>query len=107
MGVDPVKTDPETSSSFNRYAYANNNPYYYIDIDGRSSTPVEDPFQPTPPPPKLPVPIVLPPLPSMPPVVAGGTLPLPIPAGPPITVPVVGGKLNAAFESWKLQENLK
>lgn len=35
---DPVAADPNTGASFNRYAYANNNPYKYIDPDGREST---------------------------------------------------------------------
>ncbi|MFC4932721.1 NBR1-Ig-like domain-containing protein [Massilia sp. GCM10023247] len=107
LSIDPVVTDANTGSSFNRYSYANNNPYYYFDLDGRSSTPVEDPFVPTPPPPKTITPLIFPPLPGMPPIVSGGTVPFPMPAGPVATVPVVGGKLNAAFEAWKLQEALK
>jgi hypothetical protein len=35
MSVDPVLTDNNTGASFNRYVYANNNPYKYIDPDGR------------------------------------------------------------------------
>lgn len=35
MSIDPVTTDADTGSGFNRYAYANNNPYKYIDPDGR------------------------------------------------------------------------
>jgi RHS repeat-associated protein len=35
MSVDPVLTDTNTGRSFNRYVYANNNPYKYIDPDGR------------------------------------------------------------------------
>jgi RHS repeat-associated protein len=36
LGVDPVVTDPQTGSSFNRYAYASNSPYRYTDPDGRT-----------------------------------------------------------------------
>ena len=36
MGVDPKGTDPQDLHSFNRYAYANNNPYKYVDRDGHS-----------------------------------------------------------------------
>jgi len=36
MGVDPKGVDPENIYSFNRYAYANNNPYKYVDPDGHS-----------------------------------------------------------------------
>lgn len=36
MAVDPVGFDPQNVQSFNRYAYANNNPYRYVDPDGRS-----------------------------------------------------------------------
>jgi RHS repeat-associated protein len=36
MGVDPVGVDLENLHSFNRYAYANNNPYKYVDPDGRA-----------------------------------------------------------------------
>jgi RHS repeat-associated protein len=37
LSIDPVTTDANTGSSFNRYAYANNNPYKYIDPDGRDT----------------------------------------------------------------------
>lgn len=33
--VDPVQPDPNTGEHFNRYAYAGNNPYRYVDPDGR------------------------------------------------------------------------
>jgi RHS repeat-associated protein len=35
LSPDPVETDPNTGASFNRYGYANNNPYRYTDPDGR------------------------------------------------------------------------
>jgi RHS repeat-associated protein len=35
LSEDPVLTDANTGASFNRYVYANNNPYKYIDPDGR------------------------------------------------------------------------
>ena len=35
MGIDPVGFTPSSPTSFNRYAYANNNPYKYTDPDGR------------------------------------------------------------------------
>lgn len=35
LSVDPVETDPSTGSAFNRFAYANNNPYLYTDPDGQ------------------------------------------------------------------------
>ncbi len=37
MSVDPAGLDPENSLSFNRYMYANNNPYKFIDPDGRET----------------------------------------------------------------------
>ncbi len=37
LSVDPVVTDWDSGSSFNRYVYAQNNPYKYVDPDGRSS----------------------------------------------------------------------
>jgi RHS repeat-associated protein len=36
LSIDAVTTDANTGGSFNRYAYANNNPYKYIDPDGRN-----------------------------------------------------------------------
>jgi uncharacterized protein RhaS with RHS repeats len=36
MGVDPVGFQENNVHSFNRYAYANNNPYKFVDRDGRS-----------------------------------------------------------------------
>jgi RHS repeat-associated protein len=35
LSIDPVTTDANTGDSFNRYSYANNSPYKYIDTDGR------------------------------------------------------------------------
>lgn len=35
-GIDPKEVDPNELHSFNRYAYANNNPYKFVDPDGRS-----------------------------------------------------------------------
>lgn len=36
MGVDPKEVDPNDLYSFNRYAYANNNPYKFVDPDVRA-----------------------------------------------------------------------
>lgn len=36
MGSDAAPVDPGTVHGFNRYAYANNNPYRYVDPDGHS-----------------------------------------------------------------------
>ena len=35
MGIDPVGVDESNVHSHNRYAYANNNPYKFVDPDGR------------------------------------------------------------------------
>jgi RHS repeat-associated protein len=35
LSEDPVLTDANTGTSFNRYVYANNNPYRFVDPDGR------------------------------------------------------------------------
>lgn len=35
VSTDPVKADQKTGANFNRYHYANNNPYRYTDPDGR------------------------------------------------------------------------
>jgi RHS repeat-associated protein len=35
LSIDPVTTEANSGGSFNRYAYANNSPYQYIDPDGR------------------------------------------------------------------------
>ena len=37
LSVDPVVTDANTGGSFNRYVYTENNPYRYIDSDGRQA----------------------------------------------------------------------
>lgn len=34
---DPINADPNTGSNFNRYYYANNNPYRFTDPDGRAT----------------------------------------------------------------------
>jgi uncharacterized protein RhaS with RHS repeats len=41
LSIDPVTTDANTGGSFNRYAYANNNPYKYVDPDGRQERAAE------------------------------------------------------------------
>ena len=38
MGMDPAAVNAEDPRTFNRYAYANNNPYKFIDPDGNWST---------------------------------------------------------------------
>ena len=38
LEVDPVIVDSNTGRSFNRYTYALNNPYRYVDPDGRESS---------------------------------------------------------------------
>jgi RHS repeat-associated protein len=35
LSMDPVTTDTDTGAAFDRYMYANNNPYRYTDPDGR------------------------------------------------------------------------
>lgn len=35
LSIDPVVTDANSGGSFNRYWYGNNNPYKYVDPDGR------------------------------------------------------------------------
>ncbi|MGO9444237.1 MAG: RHS repeat-associated core domain-containing protein [Thiobacillaceae bacterium] len=36
IGVDPQEVQPDDLHGFNRYAYANNNPYKFVDPDGHS-----------------------------------------------------------------------
>jgi RHS repeat-associated protein len=36
LSIDPAVTDAATGVGFNRYAYANNSPYNYVDPDGRN-----------------------------------------------------------------------
>ena len=38
LSVDPVTADAKTGGNFNRYWYANNNPYKFTDPDGRAPT---------------------------------------------------------------------
>jgi RHS repeat-associated protein len=42
LSVDPVTTDFKTGDHFDRYTYASNNPYKFIDPDGRSEIIPED-----------------------------------------------------------------
>ena len=42
LSIDPVGFRPSKPSLFNRYAYASNNPYRYLDPDGRDSTDAND-----------------------------------------------------------------
>ncbi len=37
MAIDPVGFNTDNIQSFNRYAYANNNPYKFVDPDGRNA----------------------------------------------------------------------
>ncbi len=37
LSFDPAPVNPDSPHSFNRYAYGNNNPYKYLDPDGRQS----------------------------------------------------------------------
>ena len=46
LSEDPVLTDANSGASFNRYAYANNNPYRYVDPDGRQLSEINE--RPTP-----------------------------------------------------------
>jgi uncharacterized protein RhaS with RHS repeats len=62
LSTDPIGTDVDTGSSFNRFDYAQNSPYVYIDPDGREAEPaipkvvitaqrpVQAPTTPSPPP---------------------------------------------------------
>jgi len=42
VSVDPVAPNPNNGASFNRYNYANNNPYRFKDPDGRATCAVAD-----------------------------------------------------------------
>ncbi len=42
LSVDPVTANSGTGANFNRYWYANNNPYKFTDPDGRQSKPSDD-----------------------------------------------------------------
>jgi RHS repeat-associated protein len=92
LSVDPVVTDADTGSSFNRYIYAENNPFTFIDPDGMQATPGDDrPPPPTPAPtPTIPLPLPLPiPIPLPLPIP-----PLPIPLPPVPTVTITGTRLG-------------
>lgn len=44
LSVDPVAINPEEPTTYNRYAYANNNPHKYVDPDGRFAETAWDVF---------------------------------------------------------------
>jgi RHS repeat-associated protein len=41
LSIDPVTTDANSGASFNRLAYALNDPYGFVDPDGRAEQPVD------------------------------------------------------------------
>jgi RHS repeat-associated protein len=43
LSMDPISSDADTGDKFDRYAYANNNPYRFTDPDGRDTVTVELP----------------------------------------------------------------
>ncbi|MDO9073102.1 MAG: RHS repeat-associated core domain-containing protein [Rubrivivax sp.] len=45
LSVDPVTTDAKTGGHFNRYVYAESNPYKFTDPDGRSSIAADVPHE--------------------------------------------------------------
>ena len=44
LSIDPVAINPEEPTTYNRYAYANNNPHKYVDPDGRFAETAWDVF---------------------------------------------------------------
>jgi len=42
MGIDPIGFDEANPMSFNRYSYANNNPYVYVDPNGEAVETISD-----------------------------------------------------------------
>ncbi|QQP98573.1 RHS repeat domain-containing protein [Lysobacter enzymogenes] len=45
LSVDPVAVDPYRATNFARYAYANNNPFRFVDPDGRQSRDLENEYR--------------------------------------------------------------
>ncbi len=89
LSVDPVSAYSMPSSNFNRYWYANNNPYRFTDPDGRLASDEEKHESPPPPPePKTLPPVTVtatPPVVTLPAITV--TAPRPIPMARPITLP--------------------
>ncbi|GAB3468147.1 hypothetical protein GCM10027321_36270 [Massilia terrae] len=65
LSIDPVTTDANTGDGFNRFGYARQNPFGYVDPDGRDEEPIQTVTitakRPPPPPPPPPSPAASPP----------------------------------------------
>lgn len=64
LSVDPVTADGNTGGNFNRYKYANNNPYKFIDPDGRMGQLANENSEPETPEEERPDPLKRPPSPA-------------------------------------------
>jgi RHS repeat-associated protein len=80
LSIDPVITDADTGTSFNRYAYANNSPYKYQDPDGRNAIAVG--------------------------IVGGATI-LAVGAWKYATDPQARAVMNRAFDAWRNRSDPK
>ncbi len=96
LSVDPVRPNARSGRNFNRYAYANNNPYRFTDPDGRFAKGRDEP--PPPPPTELP-PVTVTPQ-SQPTTLGTVTVTAPRPISMPRPAPIPWARIGTGLANF-------